>query len=68
MSTWIGSDGHEVEVIRLNGHTVLRLRRHGYLVAYCRSIAELTAYLDLDTLVEVADFPRPTAWPAGTVD
>lgn len=58
MSRWIGTDGWEVEPIRLNGSTVLRIRHLGYHVAYARSIAELIRHgINIGDLVEVAE-PR----------
>jgi hypothetical protein len=56
MSRWIGTDGWEVEPIRLNGSTVLRIRHLGYHVAYARSIADLARHgIDIADLVEVTD-------------
>lgn len=57
MSRWVGGRGFEVEAIRLDGHTLLRVRQHGFLVAYCRSIAEVARYVDLDDLVELIVLP-----------
>ncbi|GAA1502987.1 hypothetical protein GCM10009677_38440 [Sphaerisporangium rubeum] len=57
MGRWVGGDGFEVEAIRLDGHTLLRVRQHGFLVAYCRSIAEVTRYVPLEELVELVSLP-----------
>lgn len=59
MSRWIGTDGWEVEPIRLNGSTVLRIRHQGYHVAYARSIADLAKHgIDIASLIEVSDLQR----------
>jgi hypothetical protein len=54
---WIGTDGIEIELIVLNGRSTLRVSwvggRNRYTVAYCRSVAELSRYVDLADLVEV---------------
>ncbi|WP_424530496.1 transposase [Sphaerisporangium viridialbum] len=65
MSRWVGGNGYEIEPIRLDGRTLLRVRQHGILVAYCRSVAELAKYVDLDELVELVSLPSAAARPRG---
>ncbi|MFC4586933.1 transposase [Sphaerisporangium corydalis] len=57
MSRWVGGNGYEVEPIRLDGRTMLRVRQYGVTVAYCRSVAEVTKYVDLEELVELVSLP-----------
>ncbi|MFC4531893.1 transposase [Sphaerisporangium dianthi] len=61
MSRWVGGQGYEVEPIRLDGRTLLRVRQYGVLVAYCRSVAEVASYVDLDELVELVVMPQAGA-------
>ncbi|MCG5218623.1 transposase [Streptosporangium sp. KLBMP 9127] len=52
---WVGVDGWSVEAIRLDGRQVLRVRHRGYHVAYCTSVGEVSALVDLASLVEFAE-------------
>ncbi|MCW2877713.1 MAG: hypothetical protein JWQ95_1813 [Sphaerisporangium sp.] len=65
MSRWVGSNGYEVEPIRLDGRTLLRVRQYGVLVSYCSSVAEVSKYVDLDELVELVTLPTAAARPRG---
>jgi hypothetical protein len=53
----VGTAGIEVEHIVLNGRPTLRVSwvggRNRYIVAYCRSVAELSRHVDLADVVEV---------------
>jgi hypothetical protein len=57
MSRWVGVGGWEVELVVLNGRPRLRVRHLGYHVAYCRTVSELAAHVDLADLVEVVEMP-----------
>ncbi|MFC6085133.1 hypothetical protein [Sphaerisporangium aureirubrum] len=65
MARWVGDHGFEVEAIRLDGHTLLRVRQYGFLVAYCRSITEVTRYVPLENLVELITLPTAGARSRG---
>jgi hypothetical protein len=59
---WVGPGNVEVEHIILDGRSTLRVcwRRGSrrYVVAYCRSIRELTQHVELADLVEVIELKR----------
>ena len=59
MGIWYGPKGMQVEPIVLNERPALRVTQtYGdrmYLIAYCRSVAEVSEYVDLADLVEVVD-------------
>jgi hypothetical protein len=58
MSRWVGVNGWEVDTVALGGRQLLRVRHLGYHVAYCRSVAEVAAHVDLADLVEVVRLRR----------
>ncbi|NJP26454.1 transposase [Microbispora hainanensis] len=58
MHRWMSSEGHEVDVVVIEGRALLRVRHLGYHIGYCASVAEVAAHLDLADLVEVVDLPH----------
>ncbi|GAA3797430.1 hypothetical protein GCM10022226_15990 [Sphaerisporangium flaviroseum] len=57
----MGGRGFEVQAIKLDGRPLLRVRQYGFLVAYCRSVTEVAAHVDLDELVELITLPNAAA-------
>jgi len=57
MSQWVGVNGWDAEVIRLDNRQLIRVRHRGYLVSYCSTVAEVARLVDRADLVEVIAFP-----------
>ncbi|MEV4460368.1 transposase [Microbispora sp. NPDC004025] len=58
MRRWVSPEGHEVDLVVIEGRGLLRVRHLGYHVGYCASVEEVAAHLDLADLVEVVDLRR----------
>ena len=66
---WHGPNGIQVEPIILDARPLLKVTQtvngRRYLLEYCRTIAHVTAHVDLADLIEVIDLPARPRWQEG---